>query len=153
MDYRRATVEDIDVLVSMRMAMRAEREERACPLDIAEFESGTREFFLRSMPGGDFIVWLAVEGDSVAGNAGLCLHRVPPTYGNPSGKIAYLVNMYVVPGYRGLGVATRLLELLVEEAERLGCGRAVLNASKAGRPVYEKFGFTDVPGEMEYFLD
>lgn len=153
MEYRRATVDDIEELVDMRMAMRAEREEGTCPLPAEEFRARTREYFLRDVPNGNIIVLLAMEEDEVIATGGMCIHHVPPTYGNPSGKLAYLVNMFTLPRYRNRGIAARLLELLVEEARAGGCDRVALNTSKAGRRVYEKYGFTEVPNEMEYFLD
>jgi len=135
------------------MAMRAEREEVGCPIDHEDFRARTQTYFQSHIPDGSFIAFLAIEERAVVGTGGLCLHHVPPTYGNPSGKVAYLVNMYVVPEYRGRGIAAGLLEHLMDEAKSLGCDRVALNTSKAGRPVYEKYGFTDVPGEMEFYLD
>ena len=61
--------------------------------------------------------------------------------------------MYTVPEYRGRGVGAGLLERLIEEARSLGCGRVALNTSKAGRKLYERYGFEDVPNEMDFFLD
>jgi len=153
MEYRRATAEDVDVLVERRMAMRAEREEAPCPIDPEEFRARTLEYFRSHVPDGRFIAWLAVDAGAVVATSGMCIYDVPPTYGNHSGRVAYLVNMYTLPEYRGRGIAARLLELLVIEAVEKGCGRITLNTSKAGRPVYEKYGFVDVPGEMEFFPD
>lgn len=152
MEYRRATVEDRDELVELRMTMRAEREEGECPVSLEEFRGGTEKYFREHMSDDDFIVWVAIDIGAIVATSGLCIHHVPPTYGNPSGKVAYLVNMYTVPKHRGKGIASKLLEYLVEEARQNGCGRVTLNTSKAGRGVYEKYGFTNVPGEMEYFL-
>lgn len=152
-EYRRATAEDVAILVERRMAMRTEREEAPCPVDPEEFRARTLEYFRSHVPDGRFIAWLAVEAGTIVATSGMCIYDVPPTYGNCSGKVAYLVNMYTLPEYRGQGIAARLLELLVKEAVEKGCGRIALNTSKAGRPVYERFGFVDVPGEMEYFLD
>ena len=153
MEFRRATMDDVEILVERRMAMRAEREESACPIAIGDFEAITREYFLKHIPDETFIAWLAVEDGEVIATSGMCVYDVPPTYANNPGKVAYLVNMYTVPEYRGQGIASRLLELLMDEARERGCGRVTLNTSKAGRSVYEKYGFIDVPGEMEYFLD
>ncbi len=143
----------MEILVERRMAMRAEREESPCPVDLGDFRSKTREYFLCHIEDESFIAWLAVDGGEIIATSGMCIYDVPPTYGNPSGRIAYLVNMYTVSEYRGQGIAAKLLELLVDEAKTRQCDRITLNTSKAGRPVYEKFGFVDVPGEMEYFSD
>lgn len=60
-ESRRATVEDIDELVEMRMAMRAEREESACKLDIEDFRARTRDYFLNHIPDESFIAWVAID--------------------------------------------------------------------------------------------
>ena len=153
MEYRRASADDIDELVERRMAMRAEREEAACAMDLEDFEARTRDYFREHIPDESFIAWVAIDIGNIIATSGLCVHHVPPTYGNPSGKVAYLVNMYTVPEYRGRGIAAKLLEYLMEEARQRGCDRAALNTSRAGRRVYEKYGFRDVPDEMEYFLE
>ena len=153
MEYRRATVDDVHILVDRRMAMRAEREEAPCPIDLEDFRARTQEYFLRCIPDERFIAWLALDGKDIVATSGMCLYDVPPTYANHSGKVAYLVNMYTSPEYRNRGIAGKLLELLVKDAVSRGCGRITLNTSKAGRPVYEKYGFVDVPGEMEFFPD
>jgi GNAT superfamily N-acetyltransferase len=153
MEYRRATLNDIDALVKNRIDMRIEREEKQCPMSLVEFGERTRQYFMRHLPDDSFIAWLAIEDIGVIATSGMCIYHVPPTYGNPSGNVAYLVNMYTIPEYRGQGIATELLERLIGEAREKGCTRVTLNASKAGRPIYEEYGFTDVAGEMEYFVD
>jgi GNAT superfamily N-acetyltransferase len=152
MEYRRATVEDIDELVEMRMAMRAEREDSDCKISLEDFRARTAEYFRARIPDGSFIVWVAIDIGAIVATGGVCMHHVPPTYSNPSGRVGYIVNMYTVLAHRGNGIASKLLECLVEEARQNGCDRVALNTSRAGQRVYERYGFTDVPGEMEYFL-
>jgi ribosomal protein S18 acetylase RimI-like enzyme len=153
MEYRRATAEDIDVLVKLRIDMRTEREEKQCPMSLVDFGELTRNYFMRHIPDDSFIAWVAVEDGEIIATSGMCIYYVPPTYGNPSGKVAYLVNLYTKPEYRGRSIGTRLIELLVEDAGKRGCARITANASKMGRPILEKYGFTDVVGEMEYFIE
>lgn len=153
MEYRRATLNDVDTLVKNRIDMRIEREEKQCPMSLVDFGERTRQYFMRHLPDDSFIAWVAVEEREIIATSGMCIYHVPPTYGNPSGNVAYLVNMYTVPEYRGQGIATKLLEHLIEEARSRGCIRITLNASKDGRPIYEECGFTDVDGDMEYFIE
>ena len=72
-----------------------------------------------------------------------------PTYHNPSGKKAYIMNMYTRPEYRRKGIAYRMLDLLVEDAKEKGIGFITLEATAAGRPLYERYGFTAMGSEME----
>ena len=73
-----------------------------------------------------------------------------PTYHNPSGRKAYIMNMYTAPAYRRLGIAYRTLELLMQDIKTQGISQITLEATKAGRKLYEKFGFVPMKNEMEY---
>ncbi|MGX8706420.1 MAG: GNAT family N-acetyltransferase, partial [bacterium] len=83
------------------------------------------------------------------GAGGVSYYRVMPTYHNPTGVKAYIMNMYVRPAYRRRGIATRLLELLVDDAHARGISCITLEATDAGRPLYAKFGFVPMTHEME----
>ena len=61
--------------------------------------------------------------------------------------------MFTKPEYRGKGIATRLFEMTVAEAQKRGCGKVVLHATDMGRPIYEKFGFFVPNGAMEYYFE
>lgn len=43
-----------------------------------------------------------------------------PTVHNPTGRKAYLMNLYTAPQYRRQGIAARILTRLVEDAHRRG---------------------------------
>ena len=72
-----------------------------------------------------------------------------PTYHNPDGWKAYIMNMYVRPAYRRRGIATRILDLLVKDARDRGINCVTLEATEAGRPLYQKYGFIPMKHEME----
>ncbi len=55
----------------------------------------------------------------------------------------YIWGVYVEAGYRGRGIATRLTQEVVEHLRKIGCTRAVLNASPSGRSVYSRLGFVE----------
>ena len=59
------------------------------------------------------------------------------------------MNMYTRPDYRRRGIARRVLELLTAEAEMRQIDAVMLEATAAGRPLYEAFGFTAMRDEME----
>lgn len=72
-----------------------------------------------------------------------------PTYHNPSGRKAYIMNMYTRPEYRRRGIAYHTLDLLVKEIRRRGILSISLEATDMGRPLYEKYGFLPMEHEME----
>ncbi len=79
----------------------------------------------------------------------MSFYQVMPTYHNPSGKKAYIMNMYTAPEYRRQGIAFRMLDVLIEEARKKGISQIALEATEMGRPLYEKYGFVPMKDEME----
>ena len=63
----------------------------------------------------------------------------------------YIMSMFTEPGFRGRGVATRLVEEMVRWATSRGYRRIFLHASIAGRPVYARLGF-QIGNEMRLDL-
>ena len=151
--FRKATNDDIDDLVENRIRMRIEREDSRKEVDFDDFQRRTYEFFLNHIQDESFIAWIALDEGKVIATSGLCFYHVPPTYENLSGITAYIMNMYTIPEYRERGIASRLLEYLIEEARSRSCLKVTLNASQMGRPLYEKYGFKDICNDMVIYLN
>lgn len=91
---------------------------------------------------GEYLGWI-VESDGLAmGGAGLWLIPFPPHWMDPEPVRAYLLNFYVAPEMRGQRIAGKLLDLTVAEARRRGVKVVSLHASKFGKPIYERYGFS-----------
>ncbi|OWV75057.1 acetyltransferase [Rhizobium sp. R339] len=56
--------------------------------------------------------------------------------------------MFVHPEFQGVGVATRLLRRVEEEALRLGYGRIYTEASRTARPFFERHRFRMVARQI-----
>ena len=61
----------------------------------------------------------------------------------------YLLNFFVEPKYRRLGLAHSLVKESLTEARMRGLHIVALHASEAGKPVYESMGFRTT-NEMFY---
>ena len=149
MNYRIATIADLDKLTRLRMAMRREldadfQEEFLLPL--------TRDFFQRNISNGSHVVFVCEDEGRLIADAGLTLFEMMPTTSFPNGKVARLMNMYVVPEYRRKGIAKRLLEILAAYAREIDCARIMLNPSAAGKQLYLSFGFQTMDDEYAYRL-
>ena len=86
-----------------------------------------------------------------AGCGAICLTDELPSPDNPSGKCAYLMNIYVRQPYRQHGIAHTIVKILVDEAKRRGCGKIYLETTEEGRPVYESAGFGNLPDMMKLY--
>ena len=69
---------------------------------------------------------------------GASFYQVMSTYHNPTGKKAYIMNMYTAPEYRRQGIAINTLDLLVKDAKEQGVLQIALEATYMGRPLYER---------------
>ena len=63
-----------------------------------------------------------------------------------------MMNMYTRPEYRRKGIAFHTLDLLVQDAREKGIISVSLEATTAGRPMYERYGFSVMKDEMELIL-
>lgn len=143
--YKIADKEDIAELMRLRLAML--REVNHLPPDYAfseNFCACSREYFLH----GNQTTVLAIdeedeEDEKNIGCATLCYMELMPTFSHPTGKRAHLMNVYTAPGYRGRGIARRMVAALIEEARRRGVTEISLDATASGRPLYRKLGFCD----------
>lgn len=153
MEIRKAAIHDCDQLTQLRIDMRNERE-HPCSGDFQNtFYHSTFQYFTENIESGNFIAYIAVEKDEIIATSGLCFCFAPPTYKVPDGKIAYIMNMYTKPAYRKRGIAAKLLDCIVQEAICRDCTEILLNASDMGKPIYQKYGFTEVENEMVYYAE
>jgi GNAT superfamily N-acetyltransferase len=149
-EYRKAGTDDIDMLATMRVSFLCEGKDNTEDEKNALLDN-IKQYFYKSIKDGSFIAWIAVDGDKIVATSGLSIYVVPPNRACPSGKTAYISNMYTVPEYRFRGIATKLFALTVDEAKSQSCERILLNATDMGRPIYEKYGFEDASTAMAFF--
>ncbi|MFL5802756.1 MAG: GNAT family N-acetyltransferase [Roseiflexaceae bacterium] len=69
------------------------------------------------------------------------------------GPFAYIGLMAVHPALQHRGIATAILERLLAWIDARGCPVALLDASPAGAPLYEKFRFVDQDKALLFHLD
>jgi GNAT superfamily N-acetyltransferase len=144
MKSRQANLTDIPVLVELRK--RQLIDEGLSP--ISNIDKQLAEYFASALSDGSFVSWVMEMDGEIIATSGVCFYSLPPTYADPSGKVAYITNMYTKPEHRRKGIASELLRVLIGEAKKRECKTARLHASALGRPVYEKAGFADSDGYM-----
>ena len=147
--YRRAGSHDRELLTRLRLEVLRAANGLEEDVDLSRTELESRRYYETCFLEDSHAAWLVFDGEEVVGTGAVSFYKVMPTYHNPSGKKAYIMNMYTRPDYRRRGIAYRVLELLTAEAEMRQIDAVTLEATAAGRPLYEAFGFTAMRDEME----
>lgn len=145
MNYRKANLDDINELIDLRKKQLVD-EGIEPNLDIDE---ELHNFFKEKLREGTLIQLLVEDNEIIIACGAIIIYDFPPTYTNKSGRKGYITNMFTKENYRGQGIATNILWLLVEEAKELSVHKIWLGASKLGRQVYKKFGFIETDEWLE----
>lgn len=106
-------------------------------------------FFHKHFMDGSLAEWVIEDEGEIIATAAIVFYEFPPTYTNKSEIKGYVTNMYTAPDYRKRGLATMLLDKLVDEARERHVEKIWLGASKLGRPVYLKYGFQETNEWLE----
>ncbi len=142
MEYRKATEKDIDLISEIRRVQLIHEKAH----EEVEIRVELRTFFEHAFAENRIVQILAEDNGTVAATGAVIFYDYPPSFSNPSGKVAYIANMFTALDHRRQGLACRIMDLLVDEARKAGAGEVRLLASEPGRPVYETYGFTAEDG-------
>lgn len=97
--------------------------------------------FIAEAPGGEAI-----------GGVGLMEIDWPPHPSHPEdARRGYVLNVYVEPRHRGQGVARALMEASDQAFRARAIPYAILHATNAGRPLYERSGWSQTTEMAKQF--
>lgn len=138
MEYRTATKEDIDMLMSVRLEMLRKVNNLS---DNYVFSDELIANIKRYFQEGNQTTSIALANGKVVACASISYIEVMPTFSHPTGNRAHLMNVYTNVDYRRQGVAHKLVQMLIDEAKIRGVTEISLDATDLGRPLYESLGF------------
>ena len=147
--YKKADISDIDILMETRIEVLRAANQLPAEVDMSEVRHESCVYYKRALNDNTHTAYLVYDGDTVVGAGGVSFFQVMPTYHNPSGNKAYIMNMYTHPDYRRQGIAFKVLDMLVKECRERKITAVSLEATVSGRPLYEKYGFIEMKHEME----
>ena len=147
--YKRCTPEDLDELTETRIEVLRAANLLSGDVDMENVREKSRIYYEKALQDGSHVAYLVYDSDAFVGAGGVSFYQVMPTYHDPSGRKAYIMNMYTKPAYRRRGIALKTLGLLVEECRAAGVTAITLEATDAGRSLYERYGFVPMTHEME----
>jgi len=148
MIIRKAGLEDIDLLIKLRMDFLSEdgnmtREEQ-------ETVGGKLRIYLQKhMPDDSFIAYIAEDSGDILSAAFMSIVERPPRIAIGSYLVGTVYNVFTYPGSRRKGAATKVMAALLDEAKALDVVAVDLMASEDGKYLYEKLGF-DCPEKYTF---
>lgn len=147
---RRAGREDIGTMCHCRREMFADMgvEGEAVLDEVAErFE----RYVDSLLDDAGYLGWVVEADDRVVGCIGALLQQMPPSPRNTSGRVGYLLNLYVEPEWRRLGMGSALVRQAVDFLAEQDVKIIALHSSADGRRIYEALGF-EPTSEMRLLL-
>ena len=148
-EYKKATLENINELVRTRIIVLRAANKLSDDEDMFVVEKESYAYYRCALETGEHIGYLVYDNETFIGAGGVSFYQVMPTYHNPTGKKAYIMNMYTAPEYRRQGIAFHTLDLLMNDAKKQGVLQIALEATDMGRPLYERYGFVKMEDKME----
>lgn len=110
-----------------------------------------RRYYAAHIDDGSHLTVVARCDGEDAGCGGVCFGDELPSPDNFTGRCAYIMNVYVRPGYRGRGVGRAIVRHLVDEARRRDCGKIYLETTRQADSLYRSVGFGDMSGMMKLY--
>ena len=147
--YKEAAISDLEMLTETRIEVLRAANQLSNDVDMSDVKRQSYAYYQNALANGTHYACLVFDDEKFVGAGGISYFQVMPTYHNPTGKKAYIMNMYTRPDYRRQGIAYRTLDLLVTDAKARGITAISLEATDMGRPLYEKYGFVKMNDEME----
>ena len=134
--FRLAGPDDLDLVTDLVGEFTAEE---GYPYERGPVRAILEHMFARDDVGR---VWLALDGEDVAGYVALCFgwsieYR---------GRDAFVDELYVRPAFRGRGHGTALLQMVAGEAPKLSVNALHLEVERrneGARRLYERLGYAD----------
>lgn len=146
---QRASMENLDELMQWRMEVLHHVFTLPGNADMTELEAANRRYYEEQLPLGGHIACFARQAGETVGCGGICIYDEMPSPDNPSGRSAYLMNIYCREQYRHQGIGHRIVGWLICEARLQGITKIFLETSVEGRKLYESMNFKDMTDMMK----
>lgn len=118
--YRKATIEDIDLLTQMRMEELREKNQFSKKEDISIVALETYRYCRKGIRENTYVAYFICDEDKPIGLGGVSFYYAMPTVLFPLGLVADITNMYIKKEYQEKNLKPTLEELLLQEAKVRG---------------------------------
>jgi len=117
-----------------------------------KIEKAYSEKLKKEIPAGSCKAWVVKYDNQLVASGAISILSFVPVPNDINHNIAYLHSMYTEKDFRGRKLSQQIIQRAIQYCKESGITRIVLNASDAGKPIYEKLGFSASPGAMMLFV-
>ena len=146
MEIKRLDINCINEIIELRLKQLKDEG----VVEVFDLKPNLFKFYSEQLIGDNFAIFGIIDNNKIIATGSLSFVYKPPYYNCPNGKIGLLSSMYVDPSYRRQGLATKMLDKIVEYAKENDCSLIHITASKMGELLYTKYGFIKKNNFMEY---
>ena len=156
MNIREANLEDMEILsIHHRKMFEEIWEHKGLGIDsnIAKIlESAYLEKIAEQIPQGQCKAWIIYSDNEIMASGAITIVSFTPVPTDLNHNVAFLHSIYTEKAYRKKQCAKTIVERAIQYCRESGINRMLLNASDAGKQIYEKAGFVSVPETMRLFI-
>ena len=148
MEFKRLDISNINEIIELRLKQL--KDEGA--VETFDLKPNLIKFYTEQLKGNNFAIFGCFNDNKIIATGSLSFVVKPPYYNCPNGKIGVLSSMYVDDNFRRQGIASKMLDIIVDYARSNDCSLIHITASKMGELLYAKYGFIKKNNFMEYKL-
>ncbi|MBQ5316989.1 MAG: GNAT family N-acetyltransferase [Oscillospiraceae bacterium] len=141
-NYRKATPSDIPDIINMRLGYMHETHNDLDDSVFDEIASKSAGYFQEHL-NRDCVVYLALDGDTVAGCVFFLLINKPASPLFITGKTGTLMNVFTVSAYRRKGIAKHLVRMAIDDGKAWDLSYIELRSTNDGYPLYKSLDFVE----------
>lgn len=146
MEAKKARLEDIEILVELRLAYLTEDHGGLSGQEAGAIRRQLPGYFEAHL-GKDLFCYLLRDGENVAACAFLLVTEKPMSPAFINGKTGTVLNVYTRPAFRRRGYGKAVMQALMADARAKELCVVELKATDAGYPLYQALGFADDGGK------
>ena len=119
MILRKTTIADIDLLMELRIDYLLDQNAKESLDNLDVLTDKLRKYFTEAIENDEFIAVIAEYGNEICTAAFLSVVDRPPRSARLSCRIGTVYNVYTYPQYRKRGLATAVINELLQEAKAM----------------------------------
>ena len=150
MNIKKAGLDDIDALIKLRIDYLSIDKELTQE-EQEDIRQNLHTYLNKYIPDDGFFAYIAEDNGRAVSAAFLSVAERPPRY-TSSSLTGTVYNVFTYPEFRRRGIAAKVMTALMDEAQKLNVVHIDLLATKDGKYLYEKLGFS-VPDKYVYMKE